>query len=173
MTVPTLAPMLAEALTLLAAGLLLLAAFSDVTTRLIPNSIPAALAAIGLGLRLIDGHWPLSLLAGGIVFALAFACWLRGWMGGGDVKLLGACALLVPPASVMPMITLVAIAGGMLAIIYLAAGRLMPRPAPLPAARRPRGFLARALRAERWRLARGTALPYAVAIALGSLTSFP
>lgn len=173
MTAPSLAPLLADTLTLAAASLLLLAACADVLTRLIPNAIPVALAVLGFGLRLIDGSWPLALLAGGIVFAIAFACWLRGWMGGGDVKLLGACALLVPPASVIPMVTLIAIAGGVLAFVYLAASRLVPRPAPLPAAQRPRGFLGRALRAERWRLARGTALPYAVAIALGSLSSFP
>jgi prepilin peptidase CpaA len=166
-------PLLADALTIVAAALLLLAASTDVLTRLIPNSIPAALAVLGLGLRLIDGSWAFALLASGIVFAIALACWLRGWMGGGDVKLLGACALLVPPASVLPMVTMIAIAGGVLALVYLTASRLVPRPAPLPAALRPRGFLARALRAERWRLARGTALPYAVAIALGSLTSFP
>ena len=166
-------PILSDTLTLLAAALLILAAGCDILTRLIPNAIPAALAVLGLGLRLIDGSWPWALLAGGIVFGLCFLCWLRGWMGGGDVKLLGACALLVPPLSVFPMVTMVGIAGGVLAFLYLAARRLVPRPAPLPAALRPHGFLGRALRAERWRLSRGAALPYAVAIAIGSLTSFP
>ena len=46
-------------------------------------------------------------------------------------------------------------------------------PRPVPTAQRPQSFLGRALRAERWRLARGTALPDAVAIAIGSLTAFP
>jgi prepilin peptidase CpaA len=118
-----------------------------------------------------------SLLAievgGGIVFGLCLLCWLRGWMGGGDVKLLGACALLVPPLSVFPMITTVGMAGGVLAFLYLAARRVVPRPVPLPSGLRPNGFLGRALRAERWRLSRGVALPYAVAIAIGSLASFP
>ena len=166
-------PILADTLTLLAAALLILAAGCDILTRLIPNAIPAALAVLGLALRLIDGSWPWALLAGGVVFGLCFLCWLRGWMGGGDVKLLGACALAVPPAAVFPMVTLVAIAGGALAFLYLAARRVVPRPAPLPAGLRPRGFLGRALRAERWRLSRGVALPYAVAIAIGSLASFP
>lgn len=166
-------PMISDTLTIAAAGLLVLAACFDILTRLIPNSIPLALAALGLGLRLIDGSWPWALLAGGIVFAIALVCWLRGWMGGGDVKLLGACALLVPPLAVFPMITTIGIAGGVLAFIYLVARRVVPRPAPLPATLRPRGFLGRALRAERWRLSRGAALPYAVAIAIGSLTSFP
>jgi prepilin peptidase CpaA len=166
-------PIASDMLTLAAVALLVLAAFCDILTRLIPNAIPAALAVLGLALRLIDGSWPWALLAGGVVFSLCFLCWMRGWMGGGDVKLLGACALLVPPASVFPMVTMVGIAGGVLALIYLTARRVVPRPSPLPAALRPQGFLGRALRAERWRLSRGAALPYAVAIAIGSLTAFP
>ena len=164
---------LSDTLTALAAGLLILAAGCDILTRLIPNAIPACLAVLGLALRVLDGSWPWALLAGAIVFVVALLCWMRRWMGGGDVKLLGACALLVPPLSVLPMITMVGVAGGVLSFIYIAARHLVPRPAPVPAAQRPSSFLGRALRAERWRLARGTALPYAVAIAIGSLTSFP
>lgn len=173
MTAFPLTSVLSDTLTVLAASLLIMAAGFDVLTRLIPNAIPLALAALGLGLRLIDGSWPWAMLAAGIVFSLVLLCWLRGWMGGGDVKLLGACALLVPPLSVFSMLTAIGMAGGLLALLYLVARRLVPRPAPIPAAQRPHGFVGRALRAERWRLARGTALPYAVAIAIGSLTSFP
>lgn len=167
------ATLLSDVLIVLAAALLVLAACLDILTRLIPNTIPLALAVLGLALRVVDGSWPWALLAGAIVFGLALMCWLRGWMGGGDVKLLGACALLVPPGSVFSMITLVGIAGGGLALVYLTARHLVPRPTPLPATMRPHGFLGRALRAERWRLSRGTALPYAVAIAIGSLAAFP
>jgi prepilin peptidase CpaA len=163
---------LPEILTVLAAGLLILAAVLDVLTRLIPNAIPAALALIGLALRVMDGTWPWALVAATIMFVVALLCWLRGWMGGGDVKLLGACALLVPPASVFPMVTMVGVAGGLLALVYLAARRFVPRPAPYTGRERPTGFLARALRAEHWRLSRGGALPYAVAIAIGGLISF-
>ena len=172
-TVLPLAPLLAEMLTLLAASLLIAAAGFDILTRLIPNFIPLALAVLGLVLRLADGSWPWALLAAGIVFGVALVCWLRGWMGGGDVKLLGACALLVPPVAVFPMVTAVGMAGGVLAFIYLVVRRVVSRPRPVPTAQRPQSFLGRALRAERWRLARGTALPYAVAIAIGSLTAFP
>ncbi|MCC6720265.1 MAG: prepilin peptidase [Acetobacteraceae bacterium] len=171
MTALPLASVLTDTITLLAAFLLILAAGCDVLTRLIPNPIPLGLAVLGLSLRVIDGSWPWALLAAGIVGGLALLCWLRGWMGGGDMKLLAACALLVPPMSVFPMVTTVGMAGGGLAVIYMLARRLVPRPAPVPPAQRPRGFLRRALRAERWRLARGAALPYAVAIAIGSLTT--
>ncbi len=172
MTATSLASALPPVLMLLAAGLLIVAACCDVLTRLIPNAIPAALAVIGLLLRMLDGSWAWSLLAFAIVFAVTFGCWLRGWMGGGDVKLLAACALLVPPEAVFPMITMVGVAGGALAAIYLVARRIVPRPTPRAPGQRPKGFLARALRAEHWRLSRGTALPYAVAIAIGGLMSF-
>ncbi len=170
-TVLPLTPLLAEMLTLLAASLLIAAAGFDILTRLIPNFIPLVLAVLGLVLRLADGSWPWALLAAGIVFGIALVCWRCGWMGGGDVKLLGACALLVPPVAVFPMVTAVGMAGGVLAFVYLVARRVVSR--PVPTALRPQSFLGRALRAERWRLARGTALPYAVAIAIGSLTAFP
>jgi len=156
----------------LAAILLVVAACCDLLTRLIPNSIPAALAVIGLVLRVVDGSWAWSLLAFAIVLAVTVFCWLRGWMGGGDVKLLAACALLVPPGSVFPMITMVGIAGGVLALVYLVARRVVPRPLPRGPGQRPTGYIARALRAEHWRLSRGAALPYAVAIAIGGLISF-
>ena len=172
MTGSMLPPALPEILTAIAAGLLILAAVFDVLTRLIPNAIPASLALIGLALRLMDGTWPWALLAGGVVFVIALLCWLRGWMGGGDVKLLAACAVLVPPSAVFPMVTMVGVAGGLLALLYLVARRVVPRPAPFAGRARPTGFLARALRAERWRLSRGGALPYAVAIAIGGLISF-
>jgi prepilin peptidase CpaA len=90
-------------------------------------------------------------------------------MGGGDVKLLGAAALLVPPATVPHMLALVAFAGGILALIYLVGRAVAPR----PAGRRPHMLPLRILRAECWRIRRGGPLPYACAIAAGAaLTLF-
>jgi prepilin peptidase CpaA len=81
------------------------------------------------------------------------------------VKLLGAAALGMPASSVLTFIAAVAMAGGVLAVFYLVARRLMPfRRSP-----RPNGTVARALRAERWRISRGGPLPYACAIAAGAL----
>ena len=61
-----------------------------------------------------------ALFGGGLVFAGCWYCWRQGWIGGGDVKLLSACALLVPPASVPELVLTTAIAGGVLALFYLA-----------------------------------------------------
>jgi len=88
-----------------------------------------------------------------------------GWMGGGDVKLMGAAAVLVPPPLVPMFVAALSIAGAVLALMYLAARPLMPA----PARQRPRGLLARACRAEQWRISRGGPLPYACAIASGFL----
>ncbi len=105
------------------------------------------------------------MVAGLVVFVLAAICWRRGWMGGGDVKLLAAAAIAVPPSLVLSFITAVALCGGVLALLYLVAGRMV---APPPASR-PRSLLARALRVEQWRIRRGGPLPYACAIAAGGL----
>lgn len=151
MTGDSLMSLAAIALTLLAAGLLIVAAVCDLVSRTIPNSIPLGLAVLGVGLRALDGSLPWAALAAGIVFATMLLCWLRGWMGGGDVKLLGACALLVPPLSVFSMVTSVGLAGGALALVYLAARRVVPPPdcwlgnrpaAALPRTRRTRRTLA-------------------------------
>ena len=86
-------------------------------------------------------------------------------MGGGDVKLLGATALAVPPGSVPTLVFVMGMAGGLLSLFYLAARRLVHA----PSATRPRSLIARALRVERWRIRRGGPLPYACAIAAGGL----
>jgi prepilin peptidase CpaA len=136
-------------------------AVHDVMARTIPNRWCAAIAFAGLGVRLIDGSLISGLFAGAIVFILAAACWRAGWLGGGDVKLLGACALAVPPHLVPALVIDTSLAGALLALVYLAARNRLPR----PRSPRPASLLARAWRAERWRLRRGGPLPYAVAIA--------
>lgn len=158
--------------TLLASGLvlagvttLLLAAAHDVVARTVPNRLAAILAVIGVGLRGLAGGLGAALLIGAVVFCIAALCWRRGWMGGGDVKLLAATAILVPPALTFSFIAAVAMSGGLLALLYLLARRHV---AP-PAAQRPHNLLARVLRVERWRVRRGGPLPYACAIAAGGL----
>lgn len=149
----------------LCVGLILAAALHDIATRTIPDGLALALAAAGLVTAALDGHFFGALLAAGGVFVASAMCWRRGWMGGGDVKLLGAAALGMPPTSVFAFAAAVAIAGGLLAVLYLAARRFVPAPASL----RPGGILARVVRVERWRISRGGPLPYACAIAVGVL----
>jgi len=150
------------------AGLLLLAAaLHDVALRTIPNGASAALVLTGAALRLQDGGIIPGLLLAAAVFGASVLCWRRGWMGGGDVKLLGATALVVPPLQVGSLLMLTALSGGVLAVLYLILSHVVR---VAPAGGRPRGPLTRVLRAERWRICRGAPLPYGLAIAFGGIT---
>jgi hypothetical protein len=59
-------------------------------------------------------------------------------------------------------------AGGIIALVYMFL-RFLLRRMPRPMSPRPRRLLARILRVEHWRLLRGGSLPYASAIAAGTL----
>ncbi|SMH37760.1 prepilin peptidase [Maritimibacter sp. HL-12] len=72
---------------------------------------PAGSAALAVGL---------SILAGGLFL---FA---RGWMGGGDVKLLAVNGLWLGPAATPAMLLLTALAGGLLTLVMLACRTLGP-----------------------------------------------
>ena len=148
--------------------LLLVAAGHDVMVRTVPNALAGAIALAGLVAQIAGGTLLSGLPAALLVFVLAALAWRRGWMGGGDVKLLGATALLVPPELVPLLVVAVALSGGVLALPYLLARRRIAG----PPAFRPLGLLSRAWRAERWRLRRGGPMPYAVAIASGALFVF-
>ena len=146
-------------------GLILTASLHDIVTRTIPHSLVLALALVGIATGATGGYLFGSLLAAGSIFVVSALCWRRGWMGGGDVKLLGVAALAIPPSSVLTFVAAVTIAGALLALLYLAARPLVRVPMPV----RPNGLLARAVRVERWRIRRGGPLPYACAIATGFL----
>jgi prepilin peptidase CpaA len=159
----TWAPITSLALSVACVLLLVGCSVHDIAARTIPNAIPVGLTLLGAAARLLHGEMASGLIAGLLVFGAALLCWRRGWMGGGDVKLLGAAALALPPTSVLMFVAAVAIAGGLLALLYLAARPFVPTPAP----KRPTGLLARALRVECWRISRRGPLPYACAIAAG------
>lgn len=156
-------PCLGAAMLVASSLLLLLAGACDIAVRRVPNQVSAALAAIGIVLRLQSGDLTLGLASAFAVFLLAFACWHRGWLGGGDVKLLAAAALLVAPGGVPGLILSVALAGGVLAAVYL----LLRAALPDPDGSRPTTRLLRILRVEQWRIRRRAPLPYASAICAG------
>ena len=99
------------------------------------------------------------------VFLLALLCWHRGWLGGGDVKLLGATAFLLPPDRVPGFILAVALAGGVLAAVYL----LLERIVPAPRLRMRTSFLLRVCAVECRRINRRSSLPYATAISAAAI----
>ena len=154
---------------LAAAAVLVLAAATlhDLAARTVPNRLPAAIAMLGVGLRLAHGDALAGAVAAGAVLLGTGLCWSRGWLGGGDAKLASAASLALPPSAIGQSLLAVALAGGLLALIYLAAFKLVPRPAPGFR----RGLPARLLKAEAWRMHRRGPLPYAAAIAAGGLYS--
>src|ERR1700722_12518600 len=120
-----------------AAVILLSAALHDLLARTVPDWMPITLVAIGLAESVLAGRLIVSLLTGALVFIVSGLCWKRGWLGGGDVKLLGAAAIVVPPIAVAPFIIAIAIAGGALSLIYLAGAKLIPVGAPHRSTGRP------------------------------------
>jgi prepilin peptidase CpaA len=101
---------------------LLIAAFTDLRRRRIDNWLNAgiALAAplywLASGMGLGDIGLQLGVAAG--AFAVLAGLFAMGWMGGGDVKLLTALGLWIKPAWFLELILVMAIAGGVVTIIF-------------------------------------------------------
>jgi prepilin peptidase CpaA len=146
--------------------LLLYVATIDVATRLIRNEICLALALLGIAGQLASPMQVAeSLIAAAILFLLLFVLYTRGGIGGGDVKLLTASAIGLPLTGVIQLLTITALAGGVLALVHLLM-RLLPYPKLAPVG----SSLARRVYAiERWRHVRHAPLPYGVAIACGGI----
>ena len=148
--------------------LLLYVATIDVATRLIRKEICLALALLGIIGQLVG---PMQLVESAIVAAilllLLLVVYTQGWMGGGDVKLLVALAIGLPLTGVVQVLTVTALAGGVLAFVHLMMRQLPhPRLAPVGSS-----FARRVYAVERWRHLRHAPLPYGVAIAFGGIWS--
>lgn len=146
--------------------LLLYVATLDVATRSIRNEMSLALALLGIAGQLPNAMQVAeSLISAAILFLLLFVLYTRGGIGGGDVKLLTALAIGFPLTSVIQLLTVTALAGGILALMHLMM-RHLPYPRLAPAG----SSLARRIYAiERWRHLRHAPLPYGVAIACGGI----
>ena len=157
---------IAPATSLLEILLLLYVATIDVATRLIRNELCLALALLGIAAQLTSpAQLAQSLISAAILFLLLLVIYMRGWMGGGDVKLLVALAVGLPLTGVIDLPTITALAGGVLALVHLLM-RLLPYPKLAPVG----SSLARRVYAvERWRHLRHAPLPYGVAIACGGI----
>jgi prepilin peptidase CpaA len=149
------------------AALLLLLAWRDLLTRTLPDGAAIAIALIGLALRAPLGWSPLLLSIGtaALLFLALLALAMRGWLGGGDVKLAAVLALGLPPAATLDFLLATVLAGGLLGLGYMAAPRVLPRNVPALGGR----GLRRVFAVEARRLRRGGPLPYAVAIAAGGI----
>jgi prepilin peptidase CpaA len=146
--------------------LLLYVATIDIATRSIRNEICLVLALLGIAGQFASPMQVAeSLIAATILLLLLIVIYQRGWMGGGDVKLLVALAMGLPLMGVIQLLTITALAGGVLAVVHLTM-RLLPYPRLAPAGS---SFVRRVYAIERWRHLRHAPLPYGVAIACGGI----
>jgi prepilin peptidase CpaA len=146
--------------------LLLYVATMDVATRLIPNEVCLALALIGIAGQLSSPMQVAeSLIVATILLLLLLVIYMRGWIGGGDVKLLVALTIGLPLTGVVQLLTATALAGGVLALVHMMM-RLLPYPRLAPAGS---SLVRRVYAIERWRHLRHAPLPYGVAIACGGI----
>ena len=152
------------AVSLLVVGLLTIAAWRDVATRLIPDWISLALLACGLATRAPHGWTAVfaSFAVAALVFVFLLALAMRGLLGGGDVKLAAAVSAGLSPAATWDFITASVLAGGLLGACYILAARFVPPVAGGP------DLLGRVMAVEAWRIRRRGPLPYAVALATGA-----
>src|ERR1700758_2133846 len=108
--------------------LLLYVATIDIATRLIRNEVCLALALLGIASQFASPmQVAQSLIVATILLLLLLVIYQRGWIGGGDVKLLVALAIGLPLTGVVQLSTITALAGGILALVHLMM-RLLPQP---------------------------------------------
>ncbi len=145
---------------------LLVAIATDLTRRIIPNSLVLVVLACGLGFQAMAEPSVLWLsivcaMATLIVLGILGAYDLLGW---GDVKLIAAVTLIVPPNHVIGLVFAIVLAGGVLSCCYLCI-RVVLRHAP-PRARSGgrRLLLGRLARLEGARILANEPMPYAFAI---------
>ena len=101
-------------------ALVCLAAWSDLRTRRIPNSITVTGAAAGLVLHVVYGSvsGAVQSLAGaafGVAIFLAF--YIAGGMGAGDVKLFGAVGAFAGPQALVVVFVFTGLLGGIAAVV--------------------------------------------------------
>lgn len=147
-------------------ALAIVGALKDLTSYTIPNWISLALIAAFVPAALASGvglaGFGLCLATGLGALVLGMGMFAAGWVGGGDGKLLAACALWMGWPAVLPFLLYTGLAGGALtfAILALRSGWVAPMVAGGPAWVRRLGQ-------------QGGDLPYGVAIATGALAAFP
>lgn len=145
---------------------LLAACLADVRFRIVPDVAVLALLGIGLVVAMQQAAVMVALATGSLALALGLLFWWLGGWGMGDAKLLGAAGLLVGPSGLPVLMLVMALVGGLMALLALVlsaqarTGRLiLPAGAP------------RWLHVEARRLRMAPSLPYGLAIAVGLMAA--
>jgi prepilin peptidase CpaA len=105
--------------------LLCAAAWTDLRSRIIPNVIPAAVFVVALAACIVlpdlraDWGWRAASFV--VMFAVCFAAFAAGVLGGGDVKLLIALSPWIALPKLANLLFFIGVAGGALALIFILA----------------------------------------------------
>ena len=136
-------------------------AYGDIRTRRIPNEMIVAILVLAAFRIAIDGDpraGLFTLAASAALFVSTFLLFWRGLLGGGDVKLIGATALLVGYHDLFEFLFVISVSGALMAVAVLARDRLGRRQATAPAA-------------EDQEISARLTVPYGVAIAAAGIVS--
>ncbi|HEX4411470.1 MAG TPA: prepilin peptidase [Xanthobacteraceae bacterium] len=158
--------MLSEVISLtLFPAVMAFAASSDLLTMTIANRVSLILIGGFVVLALLSGMSGIEVLwhvgASATVLLVAFICFARGWIGGGDAKLAAATALWFGFGHLMDYLVYASILGGALTLLIVQFRHM-----PLP----------RMLTGQVWaeRLHRnGGGVPYGIALAIAALLVYP
>lgn len=152
---------------LLAASLLMLGAWRDIATRTIPDAFGVLLVVIGGVARTLEGSVAIFLSLGSALalFVLLMVAYWRRAIGGGDVKIMTAFSVGLSPIASYHFVVATAVAGGILATVYLALSYVPGRMCRIER----RSLLGRIFNIEAWRIRRRKPLPYGLAIAAGGV----
>jgi prepilin peptidase CpaA len=154
------------------AAVLVIATFTDVRSRRIPNWLVLPFLAAGIAVSgwMFGWHGVEQSLAGaGLgILVYGFLFWMGG-MGAGDVKLCAAIGAWIGPGQLLIALVLIGLVGGVMALAWAASGgflkELFQQASDLAFVAKERGeaVLTNPLRRK---------MPYAPAIAIGTLISF-
>jgi len=155
------------------ATLLLCACVSDMQRRRIPNSIAGLLAATGFAYSAAASATPSRALVISVAgLLLGLVLWLPfyvvRWLGAGDVKLFAAAGAWLGPARSLEGALISALAGGVLAVIWMlfAYGLNGTAVSAALAIAHPRQVANHAVDTKSRR-----AIPYGVALAIGAMAA--
>jgi prepilin peptidase CpaA len=158
--------MLTEAISLtLFPGMMAFAASSDLLTMTIANRVSLALIAGFVILAALSGMGGAEMAthagAAAAVLVVAFICFARGWIGGGDAKLAAATALWLGFSHLFDYLVYASLLGGALTLLIVQFRHM-----PLPQMLAGRDWAERLHR-------EGGGVPYGIALAAAALLVYP
>jgi prepilin peptidase CpaA len=112
-------------------ALFVAAAYGDVKTLKISNTLVAIVAALGILRLIVVGDVSIALYTVGatlLVFLVVFLLFWRGIIGGGDAKLMTATALLVGYNDLLTFFLLMSISGAFVSLAILVLHRRSKQP---------------------------------------------